>query len=417
MTEPAIHVQGIGKRYRLQQRTNRFPTLRDAIAESARRLARGSAAPSRSSPPEIWALRHVSFDVPSGEAIAIIGQNGAGKSTLLKVLSRITLPTEGEADVRGRVGSLLEVGTGFHHELTGRDNVYLNGAILGMRRAEIARKFDEIIAFAEVERFVDTPVKFYSSGMSLRLAFAVAAHLEPEILFIDEVLAVGDAAFQRKCLGKMRDVTRGGRTILFVSHNMSAVQSLCSSAIWLRGGEVAARGRTSEIVSRYLASVTIGAAERRWDDASAPASEWVRLHRAAIRASTGDAPLTTSTPFEIEFEYSTLRPGSPLLLSIELFNQHDVLVFGAGQLSEAIPGGDSVAAGRYRDVVEIPGDLLNDGVYRVSLRVARDNQLALHEQDVLVFEVHDAPTLRGSWFGEWPGAIRPRLSWRTTIEG
>jgi lipopolysaccharide transport system ATP-binding protein len=251
MTNIAIRVHQLGKEYQLGQSQARHQTLRDRLTEgfSAPFRKRSRAATTKDS---FWALRDVSFEIPRGEAVGIIGRNGAGKSTLLKVLSRITEPTTGYAEICGRVRTLLEVGTGFHPELSGRENIYLNGAILGMRQKEIERQFDEIIAFAEVERFIDTPVKRYSSGMYLRLAFAVAAHLESEILFVDEVLAVGDAAFQRKCLGKMNEVSQQGRTVLFVSHNMSAVKELCSQGILLDGGRVALQGSAVECIGGYL---------------------------------------------------------------------------------------------------------------------------------------------------------------------
>src|SRR5438270_6833710 len=263
--EPIIQVEGLGKRYSLRHnRPERYTTLRDVIADKAKRLFRpngggsklqtpGSERPSKE---DFWALRNVSFEVRQGEVVGIIGRNGAGKSTLLKILSRITEPTEGKVTLRGRVASLLEVGTGFHPELTGRENIYLNGAILGMSRAEIRKKFDEIVAFAETEKFLDTPVKRYSSGMYVRLAFAVAAHLEPEILVVDEVLAVGDVAFQKKCLGKMQEVSRGGRTILFVSHQMAAVQNLCQRGILLKDGQIAKSGSIAEVISSYLADAS-----------------------------------------------------------------------------------------------------------------------------------------------------------------
>ena len=242
MSAPAIRAEGLAKRFRLGKR-QRYGVLRDSLTELARAPLRAltRSGAGRREAETIWALRDVSFEVGHGEVVGIIGRNGAGKSTLLKVLSRITEPTAGRAEVHGRVGSLLEVGTGFHHELTGRENVYLNGAILGMRKAEIDRNFDEIVAFAELERFLDTPVKHYSSGMYMRLAFAVAAHLEPEILLVDEVLAVGDLAFQTKCLRKMQDVSVAGRTVLFVSHNMGAIQRLCPRSLLLDDGRVVAR--------------------------------------------------------------------------------------------------------------------------------------------------------------------------------
>jgi lipopolysaccharide transport system ATP-binding protein len=251
MSDIAIQALDLGKEYRLGA-PQRYHTLRDSIARMARaplNLLRGRRGPQAE---RFWALRGVNFEVKQGEVVGIVGRNGAGKSTLLKVLSRITEPSAGYADIYGRVGSLLEVGTGFHNELSGRDNIYLSGSILGMRRSEIRAKFDEIVAFSECERFLDTPVKRYSSGMYMRLAFAVAAHLEPEILVVDEVLAVGDAAFQKKCLGKMQDVAGHGRTVLFVSHNMAAVQSLCTRAILLEQGRVAAQGPTDDVIRRYL---------------------------------------------------------------------------------------------------------------------------------------------------------------------
>src|SRR5277367_4712016 len=251
MTEPVIHVEGLSKRYRVGER-ERYFALRDVIA-------RAVSAPFRKTGPRrgtdyLWALKEVSLDVHPGEVVGLIGRNGAGKTTLLKLLSRITRPTTGFAEIRGRVGSLLEVGTGFHPELTGRENIYLSGAILGMRKREIERKKDAIVAFAEVERFLDTPLKHYSTGMQMRLAFAVAAHLEPEILFVDEVLAVGDAAFQKKCLAKMGDVSKQGRTIVFVSHNLPALQKLCSRAIWLNCGKVMDAGGPQEVIEQYLKS-------------------------------------------------------------------------------------------------------------------------------------------------------------------
>src|ERR671919_1077671 len=257
MSNIAIRVDGLSKRYKIGLATRRHDTLRDQITDGLLSIFRSNGHSSTpgvqrsASSDTIWALKDISFEIKHGEVVGFIGRNGAGKSTLLKVLSRITEPTSGRAEIYGRIGSLLEVGTGFHGELTGRENVYLNGAILGMKKSEIDKKFDEMVAFSEVEQFIDTPVKRYSSGMQVRLAFAVAAHLEPEILIVDEVLAVGDAEFQRKCLGKMHDVTRQGRTIIFVSHNISAVRSLCDRAIWLEKGRLLFDGDTDEAVERY----------------------------------------------------------------------------------------------------------------------------------------------------------------------
>lgn len=265
MSDVAVRVESLGKQYRIGAEQERYPTLRDAVAGAFRAPLRWFRRDGRgpSSPETFWALKDVSFEVKRGEVVGIIGRNGAGKTTLLKILSRITEPTGGHAEIQGRVSSLLEVGTGFHPELTGRENIYLNGAILGMRKADIDRKFDEIVAFAEIEKFLDTPVKRYSSGMYVRLAFAVAAHLEPEILLVDEVLAVGDAAFQRKCLGKMGDVAQEGRTVLFVSHNMGAISTLCERCIWLEAGILKDIDSTSRIIQEYLSNSQNAIANKR----------------------------------------------------------------------------------------------------------------------------------------------------------
>jgi lipopolysaccharide transport system ATP-binding protein len=419
----AIRVQGVGKQFQLGEARASYSTLRDALATSARRagemlLLRPSGARKRGRTEMFWALRDVSFDVAQGEVVGIIGGNGAGKSTLLKVLSRITEPTAGRVEISGRVGSLLEVGTGFHPELSGRENIFLNGAILGMTGKEIARKFDEIVAFAEVERFIDMPVKHYSSGMYLRLAFAVAAHLEPEILIVDEVLAVGDAAFQKKCLGKMGDVARRGRTVLFVSHNLLAVETLCARAIWLRDGRVAGQGTAGEVISQYLRASTTERTEQMWDEpATAPGNEQVRLRRAAVRPRTGvpgDA-IDVRTDFVMEFEYWNFRPDAHLNLSLHLYNEQGVMVFNAGPLGEP----KAFAEGLYRDLCHVPGDLMNDGTYSAELLVVRDQHIVLYKHsDLLTFEVKDSVEGRGLWHGEWPGVVRPLLAWDTEwLEG
>src|SRR5205085_1093636 len=285
----------------------------------------------------IWALKDINFEVKRGEVLAIIGKNGAGKSTLLKILSKVTAPTTGEAKIKGRIASLLEVGTGFHPELTGRDNIFLNGAIMGMKKTEIARKFDEIVAFAEIERFIDTPVKRYSSGMYVRLAFAVAAHLEPEILVVDEVLAVGDAQFQKKCLGKMGDVAKGGRTILFVSHNMAAVQNLCGKATWLNEGRIVEQGYVASVVYAYLQTATNSCTEQTWSDKeTAPGNEYVRLHSARLTAVEAEqlVNISTRTPFIIEFSYWNLKPKMRLNLSLALYNHEGNCVFVTTTVNE-----------------------------------------------------------------------------------
>jgi lipopolysaccharide transport system ATP-binding protein len=407
-----IRTQGLGKQYRIGAARNRPRSFREAIARSA-------AAPWRRPEPAelVWALRDLSIEVAYGEVLGVIGRNGSGKSTLLKLLSRITNPTTGYADIRGRVGSLLEVGTGFHPELTGRDNVYLNGSILGLDRASIARRFDEIVAFAEVERFIDTPVKRYSSGMYLRLAFAVAAHLEPEILLVDEVLAVGDAAFQRKCIGRMGHAAEEGRTVLFVSHNMTALQGLCSRAIWLKDGTLAEEGAPGVVVSHYLQDAAATRPQQFWPDAGlAPGNDRVRLRAARARPADSNPaePITTRTPVLVEFEYWNLREGAQLSLTLHLTNEDGVLVLAAGPIDGRQSQIRPLPRGLFRDTCLIPGDLLNDGLHRVEVLVVdRDTDLVYRHTDVLVFEVRDTPDLRGGWFGKWKGAVRPILDWTT----
>jgi lipopolysaccharide transport system ATP-binding protein len=416
MSEVAIRAGGIGKQYRIGEASQSFPTLRDALTASARRVRSAVSSPARSfrertRPEMFWALRDVSFEVAEGEVVGIIGGNGAGKSTLLKILCRITEPTEGRAEIHGRVGSLLEVGTGFHPELTGRENTFLNGAILGMSRHEIARKFDEIVAFAEVERFIDTPVKHYSSGMYLRLAFAVAAHLEPEILIVDEVLAVGDASFQKKCLGKMGEVARQGRTVLFVSHNLLAVEALCRRAVWLRAGQIAGEGLAGGVVSQYLRASATDIKERLWEDSTtAPGNERVRLRRASVRPSRGvpGDPIDVRTDFVMEFEYWNFDPGACLNLSLRVYNEQGIVVFNTVSRVDSVP----FAAGLYRDVCHVPGDLMNDGAYSIELLVVHDRSAVIYKHsDLLIFEVKDSIEGRGLWHGDWQGAVRPRLSW------
>ena len=429
MHDLAVQAQEVGKLYHLGQGRG-HDTLRDLLGEmiSVPFRRRGPSKPGRStkhdelSQPhgdgQLWALRDVSFDVRHGEVIGIIGANGAGKSTLLKILSRITEPTSGRIEIRGRLGSLLEVGAGFDPELTGRENVYLNGAILGMKRSEIRRRFDEIVEFSEVRRFIDTPVKRYSSGMYMRLAFAIAAHLEPDILVVDEVLAVGDASFQKKCLGKMGNVAETGRTVLFVSHNMLAVEDLCDRVIWLKDGRIADEGQPKDIVSNYLQETFSTDTERVWKDPStAPGTDEVRLHRACVRPADGSPrdSITVHTPFVIEIEYWSLRPNVYLSPSVALYNEQGIVVFTSGP--EFDPGGRERhhPAGLYRHVCQVPGDLLNDGMYQIALYVDKNQRTILQQDDILVFDVQDAVEMRHGWHGKWTGVIRPILDWSTDL--
>jgi len=445
MSDAVIKVEGLSKRYRIGQYVGggayQYRALRDVLTDvmyapfhrlRARSKQRAVASNPTADSHElsamsyqpsanfIWALKDVSFEVKQGEVVGIIGRNGAVKSTLLKVLSRITEPTKGRAMIKGRLGSLLEVGTGFHPELTGRENVYLSGAILGMTKKEIGRKFNEIVDFSGIEKFIDTPVKRYSSGMLVRLGFAVAAHLEPEILLVDEVLAVGDVVFQKKCLGKMQNVSKEGRTVLFVSHNMVAVQNLCGRAIWLNDGRIVEEGQPDQVVSNYLqTSFSTVKTEQVWDDiATAPGNEKVRLRHACVRPTNGSPldPITIQTSIVLEFEYWNLVPDAYLNLSLSLFNDQGVEIFATAPLRETIWHSHPFPAGLFRSTCNIPGDLLNDGTYRVRLRVVQKQTVGVYcYDDLLVFEVCDAVEMRGSWYGKWPGAVRPNLEWTTEL--
>jgi lipopolysaccharide transport system ATP-binding protein len=427
MRNGAIRVEALSKQYRIGKRQDRYKTLRDTLMDAlvspirqARKLVRVQAAKTRETEETIWALRDLSFEVECGEVVGIIGRNGAGKSTLLKILSRVTEPTTGCADIYGRVGSLLEVGTGFHHELTGRENIYLNGAILGMKRAEIKRKFDEIVAFAEVEKFIDTPVKHYSSGMYLRLAFAVAAHLEPEILLVDEVLAVGDARFQKKCLNKMQDVGQAGRTVLFVSHNMPAITRLCERVILLEEGKVLEDGPSHKVVSAYLNAGHGTTAAREWPDSTkAPSGEVGRLRAVYVR--TEDGQITDAVdirlPVAVEMEYEVLRPGYVLLASFGFVNEEGVIVFRAVDLDPTWRGRPR-PAGRYVSAAWIPGNFLSEGTLFVEVGLATMNPTIsqFYQPDVVAFQVIDSldgDSARGDYAGNWAGAVRPLLQWST----
>ncbi len=359
---------------------------------------------------EFWALRDVSFTVERGEMLGIIGRNGAGKSTLLKLLSRITLPTEGEIRMRGRMSSLLEVGTGFNPELSGRENIFLNGAILGMKKAEIERKLEEIIAFSGIRHHLDSPVKRYSSGMKVRLGFSVAAHLEPEILVIDEVLAVGDAEFQRKCLGKMKDVARSGRTILFVSHNMTAVSSLCTRVLWLHDGRVRRTGPADEVVRDYLGTYRTFEDRREWSAEEAPGTDLVRLRGVHIVTDSKDGPLTMADAFRITVRFDNLGvEDDDLNVSLHIYNGEDVLAFTTSW-SDGAGGARRVPLGDVSVWCRVPGDLLNSGLYRVVVNFFRRGKLLFQQEETIAFEVHDV-VREGAWFGRRKGVFRPKLQW------
>ena len=421
--KPIVRVTNLGKQYSIGTREAAYGTLREAIVSAVRTpFARLRRQNGKRQHETLWALKDVSFEVAPGEVVGIIGRNGAGKSTLLKVLSRITEPTVGRAELYGRVASLLEVGTGFHPELTGRENIYLNGAILGMKKTEIASKFDQIVEFSELEKFLDTPVKRYSSGMYMRLAFAVASHLEPEILVVDEVLAVGDASFQKKCLGKMSDVATKGRTVLFVSHNMLAIQGLCSRVVWLHNGEIRDEGRPKNVISNYLKTSLSMQAEQQWDDVNtAPGNEQIRIRRAAAWPD-GDSktqPITVSTPVVMEFEFWNLVPNAYLNLSVVIKNEEGYPIFNTASGEEPVWSGRPSPAGLFRSRFYIPAELLNDGTHRVHLYVVKEQtEVIYNTEDILVFDVReDISERRGAWFGKWIGAVRPNLKWETEFLG
>ena len=369
MKQPAITARGLSKQYALKAARPRSDTLRDDLADAVKRMFRGTGR--NAAPDAFWALKDVSFDVSAGDTVGIVGRNGSGKSTLLKLLARITEPTAGSADIYGRVGSLLEVGTGFDRELTGRENIYLSGAILGMRRAEIRRRFDDIVQFSEVERFIETPVKRYSSGMFLRLAFAVAAHLESEILLLDEVLAVGDANFQRRCLGKMEEVAGAGRTVIFVSHNLGAITKFCRSCIWLDQGVIRASGDANEVVGKYLTQTggqkDVGAVTFT-DDESAPGSEYIRLLGARIRNQDNEVTSAPDPrfPFSVEVEYRILRPSTGLRIGATLFGRDGTALLATKDL-DVLPEDLAREPGRYVSRCDFPGELLNAGQYFISV--------------------------------------------------
>lgn len=411
----AIQVRSLSKLYHIGALQQQHDTLRDALVARLKRPAGSSAKQGDGrNGNTIWALKDVSFDIERGEVIGVVGRNGAGKSTLLKILSRITEPTSGRAEIHGRVGSLLEVGTGFHPELTGRENIYLNGAILGMRKVEIDRQFDNIVAFAEIEKFLDTPVKRYSSGMYVRLAFAVAAHLEPEILLVDEVLAVGDAAFQDKCLGKMGDVARSGRTVLFVSHNLGAVKRLCQHSLWIQAGQVAGLGRTDEIIGSYLeAAASHESTWRAEGDRGRPQTGPVVVRSVSLLNSAGHPGdrFEMDSSFSIEMVYDVLSPLENLRLGFTITSDDGTIVF---ESKDTDPAGFGLPrnAGTYVAHCYVPGDFLNAGRFYVTVIVDRPHQELLFQRDQLLRFVITATDGSGARAGDTRyGLVRPILTW------
>ncbi len=433
----AVNVDGVSKLYRIGVQDEAHENLASALMGFLRNPLRNyrkyrslydfrdvklqeaeGAAGER--PDLLWAIRNLSFEVPTGQVVGIIGHNGAGKSTLLKILSRITSPTFGSVRIRGRVSSLLEVGTGFHQELTGRENVYLNGTILGMRKREVDAVFDDIVEFSGVGRFLDTPVKRYSSGMKVRLAFAVAAHLEPEILIVDEVLSVGDAEFQRKCIGKMEAIGASGRTILFVSHNMSAVTRMCDRVLMMDHGQVVMDGTAREVVSHYLRHGRGRTSNRSWESDKAPGGEIARLKSVSVcdpRGKPSDS-MDIREPVQVRIEFECLKPGHVLMPAFSLWNDEGLLLFSAMDLDSQWRGRER-PAGTYVCRAEIPGNFLSEGTMSINTALWEwepRRRIEYHEKDVVAFQVLDSldgDSARGDFIGELRGAVRPMLDWST----
>jgi lipopolysaccharide transport system ATP-binding protein len=430
MSNIAIRVDDLSKKYILRHaNAERYTTLRDVIAYNAktigaRLIGRGPQQSTSNSREEFFALKDVSFEVRQGERVGIIGRNGAGKSTLLKILSRITEPTKGRIEIEGRVSSLLEVGTGFHPELTGRENIFLNGAILGMTKAEIKRKFDEIVDFAEVEKFLDTPVKHFSSGMYVRLAFAVAAHLEPEILIVDEVLAVGDAQFQDKCLGKMEEAGKEGRTVLFVSHNLPMVLRLTQRALLLHEGELVANDLSPTVVQKYLCSEHLCPSSREWSNCdTAPGDDTARLLSVVVKNKNGKTSDTYDirAPIYLEMTYMNLIDDSRVTAIFHLYDNSGTCIFANNDWNNKIWWNTHRKRGIVKVTCEIPGNFLAEGNFFVLAAIGSYNPNVVHalEQNVISFQVVDhscGDGVRGEFAGsDWPGVIRPMLDWRVEL--
>lgn len=415
MDRVVIKAEDVRKRYRLGV-IDRTLLAEELAAMLARVRGRKDPRTTQGGPAEhqrmgdhFWSLRGVTFDVHGGDVLGLVGRNGAGKSTLLKLLSRITLPTVGRISMRGRVSSLLEVGTGFHPELTGRENIYLNGAIMGMRRYEIDRKLDEIIDFSGIEHHIDTPIKRYSSGMKVRLGFAVAAHLDPEILIVDEVLAVGDAEFQRKCLGSMRSVADSGRTIIFVSHSMVSIQSLCGRAIWLDKGLIRRDGPTDQVVQEYLAEYSAQTHEQEWTETEGPGNDELRVLSIKAISDHEDGSFWISGPIRIEIEFNNHRTKEEDLdIRLLVRTSSDILAF----VSDMSTTADSTIwpTGRNKVTCIIPADLLNDGGYRIELHFISRGKLLFKIEEAITIEVQEGART-GTWFHKWQGALRPKVDW------
>jgi lipopolysaccharide transport system ATP-binding protein len=413
--KPAIEIRNLGKEYKLAA-SQRYLSLRDIMSGAVKNLFTTSSEKKE----KFWALKDINLDIMPGERIGIIGSNGAGKSTLLKIISRITPPTTGEAIIRGRVGSLLEVGTGFHPELTGRENIYLNGSILGLKKVEITKQLDAIIDFSGVEKFIDSPLKHFSSGMQLRLAFAVAAHLEPEILLIDEILAVGDAEFQKKCIGKMEEVSREhGRTILFVSHNFDSIRKFCEISILIKNGIIINKGATEKIITEYVSNHLITRADQSWPDGIFSYDKKIKLHRVWLHTFKNNTAsrFATAEKIGISAEYEIIDDNVTLTHGINVFNQENSNVFNSHDTVKSLEN-RKTEKGIYKTTVWIPGNLLPEGIFSVGFALFMSNpvDIFIQKQNAVSFEVYtdfSVPSARGNYTEDFPGIIRPLLKWET----
>ncbi len=427
--ETAISVQGVSKQFRIGEFEEDAENIVSSLIRTIKRpltnyrkyrsLYRFDDKSGAESSDILWALRDVSFDVPRGQVMGIVGMNGAGKSTLLKILASITPPSRGRVEIKGRVSSLLEVGTGFHPELTGRENVFLNGTMMGMTRQEVGRKFDEIVDFSGVDKFLDTPVKRYSSGMRVRLAFAVAAHLEPEVLIVDEVLAVGDAAFQRKCLDKMEDAGQDGRTVLFVSHNLPAVTRLCSRAILLKEGQIIMDGTANDVVAHYLAVERDLSGSKTWTEEDGPGDGIAQLRAMRIKNTAGETIETCEIrePLGLEMEFDVFDPGRVMMVSFTVFDEQGTQVFITVETDEKWLGKPR-ENGRYVATAWVPGNLLGEGTFNIGAHLSTMNPLEMHynaHQQVAVQIIDNLGpgSARGIYIGSFPGPVRPKLDWET----
>ena len=415
--KPAIEIRNLGKKYSTYQ-SNVYTTFREAIAHGAARLF----SRPRNAIPDFWALKDINLDIEQGERIGIIGKNGAGKSTLLKILSRITVPTCGRAVVTGRLSSLLEVGTGFHPELTGRENVYMNGSILGLKKSEIDRQFQTILDFSGVGTFIDTPLKYYSSGMQLRLAFSVAAHLEPEIFLIDEVLAVGDWEFQQRCLGKMEEINKSkGRTILFVSHNFDAIRKFCSTVILLDHGQIVEKGSPENMITKYISAYVQSKSMHVWEPGKTAYNGTVVLEKVYLHDTSGvlSSKFETTEKVGVTMEYTVLREGVRFTHSLNLFNQENIHIFSSHDVTSTF-NDKARTIGKYKATAWLPDNLLPEGFFSLSIALFIPSPLDIYvaEDHVLTFETFTNFTklsARGNYTDEFPGIVRPLIQWEAEI--